>query len=99
MDRDRLDVRTIALRNSVSTKTVHRWIGRGLPFTQGFPRAKILIKPEDVEAFLQRRCKIQVDLDEMVKEVAGQLEAGQVGTRRAKEKEKHKSKKVLAGGH
>ncbi len=62
----RLDLQKVAYRYSVSRRTVQRWLDRGLPFSQVTTRSKILVKPEDVEAFLTRRCKTQGDLNAMV---------------------------------
>lgn len=50
-----VDVRRTALLFDVSPRTVKRWIADGLPILQQGPRHKVLIRPEDVEVFLQRR--------------------------------------------
>jgi len=53
----------------VSVRTLKRWIGRGLPTYQAGPREKVLIRPADIEAFLNRRQSSQPDLNAMVDEV------------------------------
>ena len=70
-----LDIAKTAQRYSSSRRTVKRWLDRGLPFFQAAPRSKVLIKPEDVENFLQRRCKTQIDLNAMADEVMAEIVA------------------------
>jgi len=50
----------------VSIKTVQRWIASGLPVYQGCPGGKMLVKPGDIDAFLNRRQVPRVDLNAMV---------------------------------
>jgi predicted site-specific integrase-resolvase len=59
----------------VSVKTVNRWISKGLPCYQEGPRTKVLIRPGDIEIFLTRRQVAKPDLDVMVAEVVGELQA------------------------
>ena len=53
----------------VSTKTIKRWIERGLPKYQAGPRSKVLIRPTDIEQFLLRKESMPQNLDGMVEEV------------------------------
>ena len=57
----------------VSKRTVRRWIGRGMPYFQGSERGKVLIRPGDIETFLNRKQATQVDLSAMVNEVFNTL--------------------------
>ena len=70
---DRMDIATTARRNDVSARTVRRWLEGGLLFSQVTPRSKILIRPDDVEKFLERRCHAQVDVNVMVHDVMKEL--------------------------
>ena len=83
---DWMGVKTTGRRCEVSPKTVRRWLEQGLPFFQVTPRSKILIKPGDVDVFLKRRRKTQVDLDGMVDQAMGELQScndlGAAGVRR-----------------
>ncbi len=72
---DKADIRATARREGASTRTVRRWLEKGLPCFQAAPGSKILIKLEDVEAFLTRRCKTQVDLNAMADEVMAEIVA------------------------
>ena len=68
-----MSIATTARRYDSSIKTVRRWLDRGLPFLRSGARTKILIRPEDVERFLQRRCHAQVDVNVMVENVMKEL--------------------------
>ena len=57
----------------VSVKTVNRWLSRGLPSYQEGPRTKVLIRPGDIEIFLNRRQMAKPNLDVMVNQVMGEL--------------------------
>lgn len=55
---------------SVSQRTIKRWITRGLPVYQGVMRGKVLVRPSDIDLYLQRKAvKPEVDLDALVNEV------------------------------
>jgi predicted site-specific integrase-resolvase len=58
----------------VSSKTIKRWIGEGLPVYQAGPRTRVLIRPVDVENFLTRRQVAKSSLDDMVETVLGELQ-------------------------
>lgn len=58
---------------SVSTRTIKRWITQGLPTYQGSVRGKVLIKPGDIDAFLEKKAAPKVDLSVMVDEVMQSL--------------------------
>ena len=81
-----IGIRAVAQYCSVSPKTVWRWVEQGLPYSQRGPRARVLIRHADLDAFLERRCKTGVDLDRMVHQVIGELQScndlGAAGVRR-----------------
>ena len=66
-------VKQAAVWAGVSTKTLQRWIGRGLPVYQAGPREKVLLKPCDIDRFLTRRKTQPIDLNQLVDEVMGDL--------------------------
>lgn len=66
-------LRVAACLVSVSPRTLRRWIGRGLPVYQSGPRAKLLVRVRDIEAFLTRKQARTADLNTMVNEVLSQL--------------------------
>ena len=41
----------------ISLSTSKRWLKEGLPYYQACKRGRILIRPSDVEAFLQRKSR------------------------------------------
>ncbi|WP_447603818.1 helix-turn-helix domain-containing protein [Nitrospira sp. Nam80] len=77
-----LSVKEAALWASVSTKTIQRWIERGLPIYQAGPREKVLIKPSDIERYLTRKQQAQLDLNAVVDGVLAEM-ALPTRTRRA----------------
>lgn len=64
-----LPIRDAAAWAGVSSKTVRRWIKRGLPFRQAGARAKVLIRPADIDRFLDQKQVPQVDLNQLVDDV------------------------------
>ncbi|HKC93294.1 MAG TPA: helix-turn-helix domain-containing protein [Nitrospira sp.] len=48
-------VQAVASTRGVSTATVRRWIQRGLKFCQPVPHGRILIRQDDLDAFLAPR--------------------------------------------
>jgi excisionase family DNA binding protein len=64
-----LSLRQAARWAGVSSKTIQRWIGKGLPRYQAGPREKVLIKRADIESFLTRKQKPVLDLNAMIDEV------------------------------
>ena len=64
-----LPLKQAAAWAGVSYKTLQRWIGRGLPVYQAGPREKVLIRPTDIDQFLNRRQRAPVNLDVIVEEV------------------------------
>ncbi len=58
---------------SVSTRTIKRWVRAGLPVHQGCHRGKVLIKPSDIDVYLQRKTAPKPDLDAIVDEVMREL--------------------------
>jgi hypothetical protein len=63
-----------ALWAGVSPRTMKRWMAHGLPYRQERPRAKVLIKPSDIDAFLSRRQVPKPALDVMIEEVLVELQ-------------------------
>ena len=53
----------------VSSRTMKRWIKRGLPVHQAGHREKILIRPVDVDAFLTKKRAPVCNLNAMVDDV------------------------------
>jgi len=68
-----IPVHVAACLVSVSARTLRRWIARGLPVYQSGPRAKLLVRVRDIEAFLTRKQARTPDLNKMVNEVMAQL--------------------------
>jgi excisionase family DNA binding protein len=62
---------------SVSPRTVKRWIARGLPVYQGSPRGKVLIRPGDVDVYLEKKAVPRLDLDAAASAVMRDLAAKQ----------------------
>lgn len=62
---------------SVSTRTIKRWIKAGLPVYQGTPRGKVLIRPNDIDLYLEKKTAPRQDLNAMVDEVLAGLKAKQ----------------------
>jgi hypothetical protein len=58
----------------VSQKTIQRWIASGLPVYQGIEGGKVLVKPSDIDQFLQKKQVPQVDIDAMVNETLKEME-------------------------
>ena len=58
----------------VSSRTLKRWIRRGLPTYQAGPREKVLVRPEDIDNFLSRRQVPSPDLGAMVEEILGGMQ-------------------------
>jgi hypothetical protein len=50
-----LPLREAAKWAGVSPRTMKRWFSRGLPRYQAGPRAKVLVRQEDIETFLMRQ--------------------------------------------
>jgi hypothetical protein len=57
----------------VSQRTIDRWIQQGLPVYQASPQTKVLIRPVDIEFFLQRKQLPKADLIAKANEVIAQL--------------------------
>ena len=64
-----MSVKHAAAWADVSPRTIKRWIHAGLPTHQAGPRAKVLINPIEVEAFLTKKQAPAVDLNALVDEV------------------------------
>ncbi len=58
----------------VSPRTMKRWISKGLAYFQEGPRTKELIRPGDIEIFLNRRQVERAALDMMVDTVMSELQ-------------------------
>ena len=57
----------------VSVKTIKRWIEQGLPKYQAGPRAKVLIRPGDIEVYLTRQQVNAPNLNALVDDVIKEL--------------------------
>ena len=57
----------------VSQRTIDRWIQQGLRVFQASPQSKVLIRPGDIEIFLERKQLPKADLIAKVEEVVAQL--------------------------
>jgi hypothetical protein len=68
-----LDKQRAARWASVSMRTLDRWIANGLPVYRSGPRAKPLVRPADIEAFLVREQTPRADLNDLVDETLGEL--------------------------
>ncbi len=69
-----LPVKKAARWAGVSTKTLQRWIGRGLPRYQAGPNEKVLIKLADIEQFLSRQQTPTLNLGVLVDQVLADLQ-------------------------
>jgi len=58
---------------SVSKKTLVRYIGQGLRVHQARPGSKLLVRLEDIRAFLKPRQAKGVDLGKLVDEVIAKV--------------------------
>jgi excisionase family DNA binding protein len=65
-----------AQRHKISSRTLRRWIARGLPFYQACPRGRVLLRPCDLDRFLTRRQAPKPALDVLVDEVVRDLRGG-----------------------
>jgi hypothetical protein len=72
-DKGLLSKKHAAVWADVSQRTIDRWIHQGLPVYQASPKTKVLIRPADVEFFLQRKQLPKADLITKVEEVIAQL--------------------------
>ena len=64
-----LSLQDAAAWAGVSRRTMRRWLGQGLPRYQSGPRAKVLVRREDITSFLTKRQVPVVDLNQIVEEV------------------------------
>lgn len=72
-----LPLKEAAIWAGISTKTLKRWVEKGLPQYQGCSRGKILIKPSDIENFLCRKEAIPQNLNKMVDDAFRELQSNQ----------------------
>lgn len=72
-DKGLLSKRHAAAWADVSRRTLDRWIQQGLPVYQASPHTKVLIRPSDIEFFLQRKQLPKADLIAKVEEVVAKL--------------------------
>jgi hypothetical protein len=68
-----LPLKEAATWAGISTKTLQRWVERGLPKYQARPGSKVLIRPGDIEEFLTRQKVVQPELNGLVDEVMKDL--------------------------
>jgi hypothetical protein len=57
----------------VSVRTIKRWINRGLPRYQAGPRERVLIRPMDIDTFLERKQVPQLDIRQLAEETYREL--------------------------
>lgn len=72
-DKGLLSKKHAAAWADVSRRTLDRWIQQGLPVYQASPHSKVLIRPADIECFLQRKQLPKADLIAKADEVIAQL--------------------------
>ena len=72
-DKGLLSKKHAAVWADVSQRTIDRWIHQGLPVYQASPQTKVLIRPADIECFLQRKQLPKADLIAKVDEVIAEL--------------------------
>jgi hypothetical protein len=72
-DKGLLSKKHAAVWADVSQRTIDRWIRKGLPVYQVSPQTKVLIRPADIEFFLQRKQLPKGDLITKVEDVIAQL--------------------------
>jgi len=68
-----LSLKKAAAWADVSLKTVRRWIAAGLPVYQAGGGSKVLVKPQDIDQFLQKRQAPKVDVDVLVNETLREI--------------------------
>jgi hypothetical protein len=74
--RDLLDLKTAAVRFSLSTRTLRRLLARGMRSYRPSPNSKILLDARDVLAFLAVPQKQEPDLDALVAATLQDLQQG-----------------------
>ena len=72
-----LALKSAAVWADASTRTIKRWIAKGLPYYHAGPGTKILIRPSDIENFLTRQQHQTPSLDALVNETLAELGAKQ----------------------
>lgn len=72
-DRGLLSKKNAAAWADVSQRTIDRWIQQGLRVFQASPQSKVLIRPGDIESFLERKQLPKADLIAKANEVIAQL--------------------------
>jgi predicted site-specific integrase-resolvase len=68
-----LSLKKAAAWADVSQKTIKRWIAAGLPVYQSMPGGKVLVKPQEIDQFLQKRQAPQIDVDALVNETLKEM--------------------------
>jgi hypothetical protein len=68
-----LSLKKAAAWADVSSKTVKRWIAAGLPVYQSMPGGKVLVKPQEIDSFLQKRQAPRVDVDALVNQTLKEM--------------------------
>ena len=68
-----LPLKEAAMWAGISTKTLKRWVEKGLPQYQAGPGSKVLIRPGDIEEFLTRQEANAPNLNALVDEVVKEL--------------------------
>lgn len=68
-ERGFFSIKDAALWASISTRTLTRWIAKGLPTYHAGPGTKRLVRTEDIVEFLTRQQESLPDLNKVVDEV------------------------------
>ena len=72
-DKGLLSKKHAAVWADVSQRTIDRWIQQGLSVYQASPHTKVLIRPADIEFFIQRKQLPKADFIAKADEVIAQL--------------------------
>ncbi len=68
-------IQEIASVKGVSTRTVRRWMAKGLRFVQPIPRGRLIfIRQQDLEAFLQPQQQATHTIDHLMKQILGEIQ-------------------------
>ena len=72
-ERGFFSIKDAALWASISTRTLTRWIAKGLPVHHAGAGTKRLVRAAEIEQFLTRHQTAKPDLNRLVEEVAQDL--------------------------
>jgi hypothetical protein len=72
-DRGYLSLKRAAAWADVSHKTIRRWIKAGLPVYRGITGGKLLVRPADIEQFLEKQVVPRIDVDNLVNDTLREM--------------------------